>query len=303
MNKQFNIDESLIGERLDKVLTHLDNSLTRNGASVLIDQGYILVNGKESKPSYKVKLEDSIVFLEHENESMDVKPENIPLNIIYEDDDLLVINKPQGMVVHPANGHYSGTVVNAVLYHCHNLSGINGVNRPGIVHRIDKDTSGLLVICKNDFSHNAISQQLQDHSMHREYYALVKGVIKEDDAKVIAPIGRDPSDRLKMAVDTKNGKDAITYVHVEQRFNQYTFISCKLETGRTHQIRVHLNYMGYPIEGDPVYGTRKNLLYNDGQLLHAYRLTLIHPRTNKEMVFEASLPDYFLEVLKNLTLK
>ena len=204
------------------------------------------------------------------------------------------------MVVHPSNGHTSGTLVNALLYHCKDLSGINGVKRPGIVHRIDKDTSGLIVVCKNDFTHNGIAAQLVDHTMHREYFALVKGVIKEDDGKIIAAIGRDPYDRFKMAVNLKDGKDAITYFHVEKRFNQYTLVSCRLTTGRTHQIRVHMNYIGHPIEGDPVYGNKKNYLYDKGQLLHAYRLTFIHPRTNKEMSFTSKMPDYFEKILSDL---
>ena len=266
----------------------------------MFDEGHIWVNGKNEKPSYRVKENDVVEYEEKELVPSEMKKENIPLDIVYEDEDLMVINKPRGMVVHPANGHHEGTLVNALLGYCTDLSGINGVERPGIVHRIDKDTSGLLVVCKNDFAHNEIAKQLKDKTMHREYYALCKGVIKEDDGKIIAPIGRDPYDRLKMAVDVKNGKEAITFFHVEERFNQYTLVSVRLFTGRTHQIRVHMHYIGHPLEGDPLYGKKKNLLFQNGQLLHAYRITFIHPRTQKEMTFEVPLPDDFKAVLERL---
>ena len=296
----FVITAEQAGDRLDKTLVNLMPDLTRNNIIRNIEEGLITVNNKTAKASLKVKEDDVIEVLIKESDELEVVAENIPLDILYEDSDLLVINKPQGMVVHPSNGHNSCTLVNALLYHCKDLSGINGVKRPGIVHRIDKDTSGLLVVCKNDFAHNGIANQLVDHSMHREYYALVKGVIKEDDGKIIAAIGRDPYDRFKMAVNLKDGKDAITFFHVEKRFNQYTLVSCRLTTGRTHQIRVHMNYIGYPIEGDPVYGTRKHFIYDKGQLLHAYRLTFVHPRTGKEMTFEAPLPEYYQNIIKNL---
>lgn len=299
MSSKFKVIEEYIDYRLDKLLSTISEH-SRTHIENMIKAGKVLVNGKVSKGSYKVKLNDEIEYEDLEVESSDILPENIPLDIVYEDDDLLVINKPRGMVVHPGNGHHSGTLVNAVLGYCTNLSGINGVERPGIVHRIDKDTSGLIVVCKNDFAHNGIAEQLSTHSMHREYIALVKGVIKEDDGKIIAPIGRDPYDRLKMAVDVKNGKEAVTYFHVEERFNQYTLVTCKLETGRTHQIRVHMNYIGYPLEGDPLYGKKKSLLFKEGQLLHAYQITFIHPRTNKEMTFKVDLPNDFKEVLNRL---
>lgn len=291
--------EETLGIRLDKALS-IALSKTRNHIEILFDEGHIWVNGKNEKPSYRVKENDVVEYEEKELVPSEMKKENIPLDIVYEDEDLMVINKPRGMVVHPANGHHEGTLVNALLGYCTDLSGINGVERPGIVHRIDKDTSGLLVVCKNDFAHNEIAKQLKDKTMHREYYALCKGVIKEDDGKIIAPIGRDPYDRLKMAVDVKNGKEAITFFHVEERFNQYTLVSVRLFTGRTHQIRVHMHYIGHPLEGDPLYGKKKNLLFQNGQLLHAYRITFIHPRTQKEMTFEVPLPDDFKAVLERL---
>lgn len=291
--------EETLGMRLDKALS-IALSKTRNHIEILFDEGHIWVNGKNEKPSYRVKENDVVEYEEKELVPSEMKKENIPLDIVYEDEDLMVINKPRGMVVHPANGHHEGTLVNALLGYCTDLSGINGIERPGIVHRIDKDTSGLLVVCKNDFAHNEIAKQLKDKTMHREYYALCKGVIKEDDGKIIAPIGRDPYDRLKMAVDVKNGKEAITFFHVEERFNQYTLVSVRLFTGRTHQIRVHMHYIGHPLEGDPLYGKKKNLLFQNGQLLHAYRITFIHPRTQKEMTFEVPLPDDFKAVLERL---
>lgn len=304
-SEEFLIDEEneLINERIDKALASLLPQVTRNNVVHMIEDHCVEVNGKEVKASYKLKVNDLVTVLLKESEELEVLPEDIPLDIVYEDSDIIVINKPQGMVVHPSNGHQSGTLVNALLYHCKDLSGINGVKRPGIVHRIDKDTSGLIVVCKNDFAHQGIAEQLAVHSMHREYYALVKGVIHEDDGKIIAPIGRDPSDRLKMAVNTKDGKAATTYFHVIERFENYTFISCRLETGRTHQIRVHLTYIGHPLEGDLTYGSRKHSLYKNGQLLHAYRITFVHPRTNKEMTFEIPLPQYYQEVLNNLKSK
>lgn len=301
MNKriQVTMPSEVIGMRLDKALAIATNK-TRNHIETLFEAGHVYVNGKNEKPSYRLKEGETIEYEENEVVPSTMKKEDIPLDIVYEDEDLLVINKPRGMVVHPANGHHEGTLVNALLGYCTDLSGINGVERPGIVHRIDKDTSGLLVVCKNDFAHNEIAQQLKDKTMHREYYALCKGVIKEDDGKIVAPIGRDPYDRLKMAVDVKNGKEAITYFHVLERFNQYTFISVRLQTGRTHQIRVHMHYIGHPLEGDPLYGKKKNLLFQNGQLLHAYRITFIHPRTKKEMTFEAPLPEDFKAVLERL---
>ena len=289
-----------IGLRLDKVLVSELKDRSREFIMRLIDEGEVLVNDKKVKNSYRVKENDEITINIPEAKNLDATPQDIPLDIVYEDDDIIVINKPRDLVVHPSNGHEDGTLVNALLAHCTNLSGINGVKRPGIVHRIDKDTTGLLVVAKNDYAHEFLAKQLEDHTLHREYIALVKGVIKEEDGKIIAPIGRDKYNRQKMAVDVKNGKPAVTHFHVLKRFNQYTLISCVLETGRTHQIRVHMNYIGYPIEGDPVYGPKSHLLFDKGQLLHAEKLILIHPKTKKKMTFTAPLPKDFQDVIDNL---
>ena len=301
MNQKLLITNSdYIGLRLDKVLVLELKDCSREFIMRLIDEGEVLVNDKKAKNSYRVKENDEITINIPEAKNLDATPQDIPLDIVYEDDDIIVINKPRDLVVHPSNGHEDGTLVNALLAHCTNLSGINGVKRPGIVHRIDKDTTGLLVVAKNDYAHEFLAKQLEDHTLHREYIALVKGVIKEDDGKIIAPIGRDKYNRQKMAVDVKNGKPAVTYFHVLKRFNQYTLISCVLETGRTHQIRVHMNYIGYPIEGDPVYGPKSHLLFDKGQLLHAEKLILIHPKTKKKMTFSAPLPKDFQDVIDNL---
>ena len=234
------------------------------------------------------------------DQKSDIKEENIPLDVVYEDADILIINKPQGMVVHPANGHYSGTLVNALMFQADSLSSINGVIRPGIVHRIDKDTSGLLCVAKNDNAHHFLAEQLKDHTMAREYMALVRGVIKENSGTVEMPIGRDKNNRQKMAV-TKEGKPAITHFSVVERFANHTLVKCQLVSGRTHQIRVHMSAIGYPVEGDPLYaGKNYDKLYKDGQLLVAYKLKLIHPQTKKEMVFEIPLPEYFEKVLDSL---
>ena len=301
MNQKLLITNSdYIGLRLDKVLASELKDRSREFIMRLIDEGEVLVNDKKVKNSYRVKENDEITINIPEAKNLDATPQDIPLDIVYEDDDIIVINKPRDLVVHPSNGHEDGTLVNALLAHCTNLSGINGVKRPGIVHRIDKDTTGLLVVAKNDYAHEFLAKQLEDHTLHREYIALVKGVIKEDDGKIIAPIGRDKYNRQKMAVDVKNGKPAVTHFHVLKRFNQYTLISCVLETGRTHQIRVHMNYIGYPIEGDPVYGPKSHLLFDKGQLLHAEKLILIHPKTKKKMTFSAPLPKDFQDVIDNL---
>ncbi|MBR0294874.1 MAG: RluA family pseudouridine synthase [Bacilli bacterium] len=300
MNYSFKISEELNGLRLDKALVLLLKDKSRSYLLSLIDEGKCLVNGKIAKASLKVKISDEVSIEIPEPKPLEIKSENIPLDIIYEDDDILIINKPQGLVVHPSLGHYEGTLVNAILHHCNTLSGINGVMRPGIIHRIDKETSGLLCIAKNDHAHKFLSEQLKEHTMKREYYALCKGLIKENNGIINLPIGRNKNDRKKMGVDRENGKEAITYFKVEERFKNHTLISCKLKTGRTHQIRVHLSYIGYPIEGDKLYSKRANKVYNEGQLLHAYRLTLIHPTTKKEMTFQAPLPDYFIKVIEEL---
>ena len=288
------------GERLDKAVALLNSELSRSFITKLIDEGKITVNGKVEKPSFKVKENDEIELEEIVDVKSDIKEEDIPLDIVYEDDDILVINKAQGMVVHPANGHYSGTLVNALMFLEESLSSINGIIRPGIVHRIDKDTSGLLCVAKNDNAHHFLAEQLKDHTMAREYMALVRGVIKESSGTVEMPIGRDKKDRQKMAV-TKEGKPAITHFVVVERFANHTLVKCQLVSGRTHQIRVHMSAIGYPVEGDPLYaGKNYDKLYKNGQLLVAFKLKLIHPTTKKEMVFEIPLPDYFQKVLDSL---
>ena len=288
------------GERLDKAVALLNSELSRSFITKLIDDGKITINGKVEKPSFKVKEDDVIVIEEIVNEKSDIKEEDIPLDVVYEDDDILIINKPQGMVVHPANGHYSGTLVNALMFMEDSLSSINGVIRPGIVHRIDKDTSGLLCVAKNDNAHHFLAEQLKDHTMAREYMALVRGVIKENSGTIEMPIGRDKNNRQKMAV-TKDGKPAVTHFVVVERFKDHTLVKCQLVSGRTHQIRVHMSAIGYPVEGDPLYaGKNYDKLYKDGQLLVAYKLKLIHPTMKKEMVFNIDLPDYFQKVLESL---
>ena len=287
-------------ERLDKALSLFRSDLSRTYIGKLIDDGKVLVNNKQEKASYKVKENDEITLLEIEETKSDIKEEDIPLDIVYEDDDIMIINKVQGMVVHPANGHYSGTLVNALMYQADSLSSINGVVRPGIVHRIDKDTSGLICIAKNDNAHHFLAEQLKDHTMAREYIALVRGVIKENSGTIDMPIGRDKKDRQKMAV-VKDGKPATTHFQVIERFNDHTLVKCQLVSGRTHQIRVHMAAINHPVEGDPLYaGKNYDKLYKNGQLLTAYKLKLIHPTTKKEMVFEIELPDYFKEILATL---
>jgi 23S rRNA pseudouridine1911/1915/1917 synthase len=295
------VDESNSNQRLDKFLSTYFSELSRSHVAKLIDDENCLVNKKVIKSSYKLKTGDVIEINIPEAKELEIEKEDIPLDIVYEDSDILIINKPQGMVVHPANGHYEHTLVNAILHHCHDLSGINGVMRPGIVHRIDKDTSGLICVAKNDKAHLSLAEQLKDHTMSRTYIALVKGVITENTGEINLPIGRDPHNRQKMAVTRSNSKEAITYFKVLQRFSDHTLVECHLKTGRTHQIRVHLSYIGYPVEGDPLYSGRKyDTLYKNGQLLVAVGLRLIHPSSNKEMEFKIDLPDYFKEVISQL---
>ena len=301
MNKQrFIVEEENSSMRLDAYLSSKDLGKSRSYIQKSIEDGNCLVDGKIiKKASYKVNEGEEIEFSLLEDKPLDVVKKDIPINIIYQDDDLLVINKPRGMVVHPANGHYDGdTLVNALLYHIKDLSSINGVVRPGIVHRIDKDTSGLLVVAKNDEAHVFLSNQLLDHSMHREYMALVEGVIPHTDIKIDAPLGKDPKDRLKRCVDIYNGKEAVTHVHVLERFKANTLVRCTLETGRTHQIRVHMQYIRHPIVGDPVYGYRKQEIKANGQILHAYQLTFVHPRTKQEMTFTCPIDEEFERVLE-----
>lgn len=300
MNNKIIITTNYEGMRLDKALSDILTDLSRSYISKLIGDGKVLLNGEVTKASTKLKIGDVISYEIPPLEELKIEKENIPLDLIYEDEDIAIVNKAQGMVVHPAIGHHKGTLVNALLGSIDNLSGINGIIRPGIVHRLDKDTSGLLVVCKNDKAHAFVAAQLKDHTMGREYCALVKGLIQEDDGKIDMPIGRSKQNRQKMAVDAKNGKPAITLFHVEKRFCDYTLISCKLITGRTHQIRVHLSHIGHPVVGDKLYGSKKNQLYDEGQLLHAYRIGLIHPSSKKKMTFTSPLPIYFQNIIDTL---
>lgn len=296
------VEESENQLRLDKVVCLYEEDLSRNVVQQLIECGEIKINDVAEKASFKVKTGDIITIQPREVIDYDVKAEDIPLQIVYEDEDLIVINKVQGMVVHPAVGHYSGTLVNALMFHCKDLSGINGVMRPGIVHRIDKDTSGLLVVAKNDAAHLSLAKQIKDKEAGRIYYALVYGVLPHDLGKIKTKIGRHPTKRKEMAViTTGEGKEAVTNFEVMERFADYTFVKCILETGRTHQIRVHLAYINHPIVGDPVYGPSKNL-HPDGQLLHAVDLKLTHPRTMEKMEFHGDIPEYFQLILQNLRL-
>ena len=287
--------------RLDKWMSSALTDLSRSYIQKCIKDGKVFVNDIPRKASYRLKVDDEIVFQIPEAVEPSVCAENIPLSILYEDDDVLVIDKPKGMVVHPAPGHYSGTLVNAVLYHCKGqLSGINGVLRPGIVHRIDKDTTGSLVVCKNDRSHRDIASQLKKHSVTRSYRAIVHGVLEADAGTIDASIGRDEKDRRRMAVNEKNGKPAVTHYQVLKRFREHTYIECRLETGRTHQIRVHMTSIGHPLLGDEVYGSRKTPFRLEGQTLHAYVLGFMHPDTQKYLEVKAPLPAYFEHLLEIL---
>lgn len=285
------------GIRIDKyLLDKLD--ISRNKIQKLINDNNILVNGKSVKASYIVRVDDLIECDFLYKEKIDILPEDIPLDIVYEDDDLLVVNKPSGMVVHPAVGNYSHTLVNALMYHCNNLSQVNGVIRPGIVHRIDADTSGLLLVAKNDIAHVDLAKQISEKSVKREYIALVDGVIKEDTATIDAPIGRDVKNRKKMCVTADNSKDAITNIRVIERYKNSTLITCSLLTGRTHQIRVHMNYIGHSVINDPVYGSKKLIDPLFGQMLHARKIGFVHPRTHEYMEFSCEPPEKFLDILE-----
>ena len=290
------IENNDIGKRLDKYLGETTD-YTRSKIQKMIENGNILVNNNKVKSSYTLKENDNVEVTDYVEET-DILPENIPLDIYYEDNDLIVVNKPSGMVVHPAPGNYSGTLVNALMYHTNNLSTVNTSIRPGIVHRIDADTSGLLIVAKNDKSHNLLAEAIQKKEVVREYIALVDGVINEDTATIDAPIGRDKNDRKKMAVTSENSKDAITHIRVLDRYKDSTLIRCKLETGRTHQIRVHLNYIGHPVVNDPVYGYKKLIDKDFGQMLHAEKLGFVHPTTKEYMEFTAPLPNRFKEILE-----
>ena len=285
------------GIRIDKyLLDKLD--ISRNKIQKLINDNNILVNGKSVKTSYIVRVDDLIECDFLYKEKIDILPEDIPLDIVYEDDDLLVVNKPSGMVVHPAVGNYSHTLVNALMYHCNNLSQVNGVIRPGIIHRIDADTSGLLLVAKNDMAHVDLAKQISEKSVKREYIALVDGVIKEDTATIDAPIGRDVKNRKKMCVTADNSKDAITNIKVIERYKNSTLITCSLLTGRTHQIRVHMNYIGHSVINDPVYGSKKLVDSLFGQMLHARKIGFVHPRTHEYMEFTCESPEKFLDILE-----
>lgn len=285
--------------RIDKFLNEKEKDLSRSRIQQLISDNHVFVNGKVVKANYKVKELDDIVIEAVADQELEAKPEEMDLDIVYEDSDVIVLNKPKGIVVHPAPGALSNTLVNGLLFHCKDLSGINGVLRPGIVHRIDKDTTGLLIVAKNDKAHLSLSEQLQSKSVSRKYYALVHGVIEHEFGTIDAPIGRDVNDRQKMAVTSTNSKDAMTHFQVIERFRDYTLVECRLETGRTHQIRVHMQYIKHPVVGDEKYSFKKTMKVN-GQLLHAHELRFIHPSTEEEIVVNAPLPQIFEDVLNEL---
>ena len=301
MKHEIEVLESQAGIRIDKFLAEELPELSRSYVQKLIKEEQITVNGKIVKANYKLSPEDLVVVFQPELKEPDILAENIPLDILYEDSDILIVNKPKGMVVHPSAGHYTGTLVNALMYYCKDdLSGINGVMRPGIVHRIDMDTTGSLLVCKNDYAHQNIAEQLKTHDIKRVYHAVVHGVLKEDEGTIDAPIGRHPVERKKMSINYKNGKEAVTHYKVMKRFRNYTYIQCQLETGRTHQIRVHMASIKHPLLGDMVYGPAKCPFKLQGQTLHAKIIGILHPRTNEYLEIDAPLPEYFSELLKKL---
>ena len=298
--EKYIVTENEKGKRLDAYIATKNENITRTSAQRMIEEGNILVNGKKQKVAYKINTDDVVTVVPEEIKEISIDAEDIPINVIYEDNDIIVVNKPKGMVVHPANGNYNGTLVNAIMGMCkETLSGIGGELRPGIVHRLDKDTSGLLIIAKNDKAHVKMSDQIKNHEVKKTYIALVRGVIKENEATIDMPIGRSTSDRKKMAVN-KEGKNAITHIKVLKRYDKYTLLQVNIETGRTHQIRVHLSYIGYPIIGDTTYSNGKNEFGVVGQCLHAKSLEFKHPITGKEMKLEAPLPEYFQDIINKL---
>ena len=301
MINTFSFTADTAGERIDALLARNVENLSRSAAQRLLEQGDVLVNGAIVRKNYKSNLGDEISVTLPQAEEVELVAQNIPLDVVFEDEDVIVINKVRGMVVHPAPGHSDGTLVNALLYHCgDSLSGIGGEKRPGIVHRIDMDTSGLLIVAKNDFAHRFLSDQLSDHSLSRVYEAIVYGRIREDSGTVNAPIGRHPTDRKRMAIVAKGGRDAVTHYEVIARYNGFTHIRCRLETGRTHQIRVHMEKLGHPLLGDMVYGRKRAEKGLEGQCLHARELRFIHPRTGEEVHLQTELPKYFQTILAKL---
>ncbi len=292
--------EAEVGQRIDKALVDILSDVSRNHIQKLIDEGFVYVNNEAIKTSYRLQKGDVINIVAREEKPSDLKPEFIPLDIVYEDDDILIINKPRGLVVHPGAGNKDLTLANALMFYTKNLSSINGEFRPGIVHRIDKDTSGLLAVAKNDYAHNDLAAQLKNRTMSRVYVALVHGVIHEKEGKIIAPLGRDKKNRLKMAVDLHDGKEAVTHFKVLKRYQSSTLVECRLETGRTHQIRVHFEYIKHPLVGDLLYGRKNDSIYQGGQLLHAKELKLVHPRTKDIETFSCPMPQYFKDVIAEL---